>query len=294
MGTGIRYSESFSMCQREAYTILRFETDPTFRFVHNNLIDAKHGKIPAKSIVIIPGNDDIYVIDGTLRGNAVDIILAAYKKYSNGKAIILVNLPVTCNAEGFEFEYITNYLRDRLCSKDKFAMKFNLTNLNSIGCSVINDLMVMDESIREVVANRSNKTDAKVNRGPTRVKIKNASDMSANKMEIEHEEEVENPRVVECKNPHNNCLDCDTYNECWMRYMPDIAPSFDINEKLKWDLVSLIDSIGREYQRDEEEAKNIEDAVDKVLEDGLRTADIAHGKEFIGTKEMTDEILRRI
>ena len=44
----------------------------------------------------------------------------------------------------------------------------------------------------------------------------------------------------------------------------------------------------------EEEAKNIEAAVDKVLEDGLRTADIAHGKEFIGTKEMTDEILRRI
>lgn len=44
----------------------------------------------------------------------------------------------------------------------------------------------------------------------------------------------------------------------------------------------------------EAEAKNIENAVDKVLEDGLRTADIAHGKESIGTKEMTAEILRRI
>ena len=44
----------------------------------------------------------------------------------------------------------------------------------------------------------------------------------------------------------------------------------------------------------ETEAKNIENAVDKVLEDGLRTADISHGMESIGTKEMTAEILRRI
>lgn len=43
-----------------------------------------------------------------------------------------------------------------------------------------------------------------------------------------------------------------------------------------------------------EEAKCIEDAVDKVLEDGIRTADIAHGKTAIGTKEMTEEILKRI
>ncbi len=44
----------------------------------------------------------------------------------------------------------------------------------------------------------------------------------------------------------------------------------------------------------ESEAKNIENAVDKVLEDGLRTADIAYGMESIGTKEMTAEILLRI
>ena len=43
-----------------------------------------------------------------------------------------------------------------------------------------------------------------------------------------------------------------------------------------------------------DEAKCIEDAVDKVLEDGVRTADIAHGKTAIGTKEMTEEILKRI
>ena len=43
-----------------------------------------------------------------------------------------------------------------------------------------------------------------------------------------------------------------------------------------------------------DEAKCIEDAVDKVLEDGIRTADIAHGKTAIGTKEMTEEILKRI
>jgi len=42
------------------------------------------------------------------------------------------------------------------------------------------------------------------------------------------------------------------------------------------------------------EAKCIEDAVDAVLADGIRTADIAHGKDAIGTKEMTQEILKRI
>lgn len=44
----------------------------------------------------------------------------------------------------------------------------------------------------------------------------------------------------------------------------------------------------------EEEALCIEAAVDKVLEDGIRTPDIAHGEGAIGTKEMTAEILKRI
>ncbi len=43
-----------------------------------------------------------------------------------------------------------------------------------------------------------------------------------------------------------------------------------------------------------DEAQCIEDAVDAVLEDGIRTADIAHGVDAIGTKEMTAEILKRI
>ena len=41
----------------------------------------------------------------------------------------------------------------------------------------------------------------------------------------------------------------------------------------------------------ENEALAIENAVDKVLEAGLRTADIAHGEEALGTVEMTDAIL---
>ncbi len=41
----------------------------------------------------------------------------------------------------------------------------------------------------------------------------------------------------------------------------------------------------------EKEALAIENAVDKVLESGLRTADIAHGEEALGTVEMTDAIL---
>jgi 3-isopropylmalate dehydrogenase len=41
----------------------------------------------------------------------------------------------------------------------------------------------------------------------------------------------------------------------------------------------------------EAEALAIENAVDKVLESGLRTADIAHGADALGTVEMTDAIL---
>jgi 3-isopropylmalate dehydrogenase len=41
----------------------------------------------------------------------------------------------------------------------------------------------------------------------------------------------------------------------------------------------------------ETEALAIENAVDKVLESGLRTADIAHGADALGTVEMTDAIL---
>ena len=44
----------------------------------------------------------------------------------------------------------------------------------------------------------------------------------------------------------------------------------------------------------ENEAQAIENAVDTVLNDGLRTADIAHGAEALGTVEITDEILKRI
>ena len=44
----------------------------------------------------------------------------------------------------------------------------------------------------------------------------------------------------------------------------------------------------------EEEARNIERAVDDVLEAGVRTADIAHGVNAVGCKEMTAEILKRL
>ena len=44
----------------------------------------------------------------------------------------------------------------------------------------------------------------------------------------------------------------------------------------------------------EEEARAIESAVDRVLEDGIRTPDICHGEGAVGTKEMTEEILKRI
>ncbi len=44
----------------------------------------------------------------------------------------------------------------------------------------------------------------------------------------------------------------------------------------------------------EAEAAAIENAVDEVLNAGLRTADIAHGGDALGTVEMTNEILNRI
>ena len=44
----------------------------------------------------------------------------------------------------------------------------------------------------------------------------------------------------------------------------------------------------------ENEALAIEDAVNKVLDAGFRTADIAHGEEALGTVEMTDKILEYI
>ena len=44
----------------------------------------------------------------------------------------------------------------------------------------------------------------------------------------------------------------------------------------------------------EAEALTIENAVNRVLDAGLRTADIAHGEEALGTVEMTDAILAEI
>ena len=43
-----------------------------------------------------------------------------------------------------------------------------------------------------------------------------------------------------------------------------------------------------------EEADAIVDAVDKVLNNGYRTADIAHGKESLSTVEMTDKIIESL
>ncbi|MBE7078795.1 MAG: 3-isopropylmalate dehydrogenase [Clostridiales bacterium] len=49
------------------------------------------------------------------------------------------------------------------------------------------------------------------------------------------------------------------------------------------------------YAFDEEEAsEDIVKAVDKVLELGLRTADLAHGAPALGTKEMTDKIIENL
>ncbi len=42
------------------------------------------------------------------------------------------------------------------------------------------------------------------------------------------------------------------------------------------------------------EAGDIETAVDKALEDGLRTADISGGGEYIGTRAMTDAVIERL
>ena len=44
----------------------------------------------------------------------------------------------------------------------------------------------------------------------------------------------------------------------------------------------------------ENEAQAIENAVNTVLDNGFRTADIAHGEEALGTVEMTDKILEYI
>ena len=42
------------------------------------------------------------------------------------------------------------------------------------------------------------------------------------------------------------------------------------------------------------ESDDIVRAVDEVLEAGYRTADLAHGGESLGTKEITDKIIERI
>ncbi len=42
------------------------------------------------------------------------------------------------------------------------------------------------------------------------------------------------------------------------------------------------------------EADMIVDAVDKVLEEGFRTADLAHGGEYLTTDEITDKIIERL
>ena len=43
-----------------------------------------------------------------------------------------------------------------------------------------------------------------------------------------------------------------------------------------------------------EEADNIVSAVDKVLNAGYRTADLAHGKEYLSTTEITDKIIENL
>ena len=49
------------------------------------------------------------------------------------------------------------------------------------------------------------------------------------------------------------------------------------------------------YAFDESEAANdIINAVDKVLEEGYRTADLAHGAPCLTTVEMTDKIIERL
>ena len=49
------------------------------------------------------------------------------------------------------------------------------------------------------------------------------------------------------------------------------------------------------YAFDEADAANdIVMAVDKVLEEGYRTADLAHGGAALSTVEMTDKIIERL
>ena len=43
-----------------------------------------------------------------------------------------------------------------------------------------------------------------------------------------------------------------------------------------------------------EEADNIVNAVDKVLNAGYRTADLSHGKEYLSTVEITDKIIENL
>jgi 3-isopropylmalate dehydrogenase len=44
----------------------------------------------------------------------------------------------------------------------------------------------------------------------------------------------------------------------------------------------------------EEEARTIEKAVESILDQGYRTSDIANGKDFLGTREITDKIIEMI
>ena len=44
----------------------------------------------------------------------------------------------------------------------------------------------------------------------------------------------------------------------------------------------------------DEDAKTIEDAVQKVLDSGLRTADLSGGQRSLGTTEMTDAVVAAI
>ena len=43
-----------------------------------------------------------------------------------------------------------------------------------------------------------------------------------------------------------------------------------------------------------EEADNIVNAVDKVLNAGYRTADLSHGKDYLSTVEITDKIIENL
>jgi len=44
----------------------------------------------------------------------------------------------------------------------------------------------------------------------------------------------------------------------------------------------------------EEEATAIEKAVEDVLNKGYRTSDIAHGRDYLGTREITDKIIEML